>query len=153
MNFKFVSAGEKKKLIEELGKDFGIEKLNYLLIESGRERIRGFTGKMRKEEIVEIGNLINVELIGLYLINREEGKGLRLSFDSTHVLRNEIKQGVLEINDGQLGDWLRGKDLEIVFRRGNVIIKHGEDLVGCGKSNGLKIFNYVPKDRRLKSVR
>ena len=46
MNFKFVSAGEKKKLIEELGKDFGIEKLNYLLIESGRERIRGFTGHM-----------------------------------------------------------------------------------------------------------
>lgn len=151
MNFKFVSSGEKKKIIEELGKDFGIEKLNYLLIESGKERIRGFTGHMSKEEIVEIGGLINVELIGLYLINRNEGKGLRLSFDSTHVLRSEIRDGVIEINDSQLHDWLRGKDLDIEFRKGSVIIKHEEDFVGCGKSNGVKIFNYVPKDRRLRN--
>ncbi len=148
MNLKFIRSSEKKKILAELNERFGIEKIPYLLIYSGREKIRAFSGSLAKEEILQIANLTNVESIGLYVLKKEEM--MRMSLDATHLFKDQIKNNIVEIDESQLHDWMRGKDLDIQKERGGVVIKYKEDFFGFGKSTGSKIFNYVPKDRRLK---
>lgn len=144
----FIKSSEKRKIIEQLNGQYGIEELPFLLIKSGKEKIRGFSGHLLKEEIDELGNLANIETIGLYLIKEEHD--LRLSFDTPLLLKNQIKKNILEINEKDFHLWIRGNDLDIKVPQGTYIIKFEEDFFGCGKSNGEKIFNYVPKDRRLR---
>ncbi|MEK6844396.1 MAG: hypothetical protein AABX83_03120 [Nanoarchaeota archaeon] len=150
MNIRFIRSSEKKRITANLNEQFGIEKLPYLLIESGKERIRGFSGSLSKDEIILIAQLTNVESIGIYLIKKEKERDLRLSLDAAHLLKDQINKNIVEINESQLYDWLRGKDLEIQTEKGNIIIQYKGDLIGSGKSNGERIFNYVPKDRRLR---
>ncbi len=145
---QFIKSSEKKRIIEELNDKFGIEKLPYLLIKSGKEKVRAFSGNLSKEEILQISRLTNIETIGVYFLKYEDQ--LRLTIDALHLLKDQINKNILEINDLELHDWLRGKDLEIQVPQGPIILKYKTDFVGYGKSTGNKIFNYVPKDRRLK---
>ena len=89
MNIRFLSSKEKKKLIEELDERFGIskDKLNYMLLETGKEKIRAFSGTMTREEIFELGKIANVEIIGLYAVKKE--RNLRFSLDFSVLLRKE----------------------------------------------------------------
>lgn len=149
MNLNFIKSPEKRRIIEQLKEQFGISKLHYLLTESGKEKIRAFSGHLSKEEIKKLSYLTNIEAIGVYLLKKEDNF-LRLSLDAIHLLSKQISRNTIEINENQLKDWLRGYDLNIKVPSGIVIIKHNNDFIGSGKSNGQKIFNYVPKDRRLK---
>ena len=146
----FIRSSEKKRIIEKLNEQFGIEKIPYLLIESGREKIRAFSGHLSKEEILELTTITLIENIGIYFLNKEDN--FRLTLDAVHILKDQIKKNIIEIDEVQLHDWLRGKDLILTapINQGPVIIKFKDDFVGYGKSNGIKIYNFIPKDRRLK---
>jgi len=145
---RFVKSNEKRDILKQLNEQFGIEELNYLLIESGREKLRAFSGTLSKDEISKINQITNIELIGTYFI-KKEGE-LRLSFDAPLILRNQIKNNMIEINDSQFEAWIRGNDIQIDSAVGIYIVKYKDDFIGCGKSNGKTLFNFVPKDRRLK---
>lgn len=147
---KFIKSSEKKKILTGLEETYGIAELNYLLIEAGKQRLRGFSGHLSKEEIVQLADLANVEVIGMYLISRKD-EDLRLNFDAGPLFRNQINKRIVQINKDQLELWIRGHDLEIPAPRGIAVIKFEDYLVGIGKSNGEKIFNYVPKERKLKT--
>lgn len=149
MNPYFIKSPEKRKIIRQLKEQFGIESLPYLLIKSGKEKIRAFSGHLSKEEMQKISYLTNIEAIGIYLLKKEDNL-LRLSLDAIHLLSKQITKNTIEINAQQLQDWLKGLNLNIQAQEGFVIIKYKGDFIGSGKSNGQKIFNYVPKDRRLK---
>lgn len=149
MKMQFIKSSEKKEIISQLNNQFGITDLPFLLIESGKEKIRGFSGHLSKDEIIELGKILNIEVIGLYLIKKEENI-FRLSLDATHLLKEQIIKNIIEIDDSQLKEWIRGQDLDIKTQKGIVIIKHASDFIGCGKSSGDKIFNYIPKERRIK---
>jgi len=145
---KFIKSGEKKRILRDLEDQFGIKKLDYVLLETGKQKIRGFSGTMTKEEIRELGEIANVEIVGLYLI-KKEGQ-MRLGLDATSLLKDNVKKSVIEIMDGDVEEWFKGNNLEIVKDNGIYIIKHGEDFLGCGVSDGKKIINYVPKERRIR---
>ncbi len=147
---QFIKSSEKKQILEELNEQFGINKIPYLLIESGKEKIRAFSGSLSKEEIIELGKMANIEGVGIYFLKKEL-TGLRLSFEAVQLLKEQITKNILYINDNQLSLWIRGHDLDIATTPGTYVIAHGEDFFGCGKSNGKSIFNYVPKERRLKN--
>ena len=149
MRINFIKSSKKKEILVKLEEQFGISDLPYLLIESGKEKIRGFSGHLSKEEINEISLILNIEIMGLYLLKQEQD--LRLSLDATTLLKEQITKNIIDISDAQLQEWLRGRDLDIKTPKGTIIIKNKDDLIGCGKSNGEKIFNYLPKDRRLKN--
>lgn len=148
MKVRFIKSPEKRRIEEDLEKQFGITKLPYLLLETGKEKIRGFSGSLSKEEIAKLARIANIELIGLYILKKEFD--YRLSIDTTILLKDQISKNIIEINDAQLYEWIRGRDLDIQYPKETVILKHNGDFVGCGKSNGEKIFNYIPKDRRIK---
>jgi NOL1/NOP2/fmu family ribosome biogenesis protein len=150
MKSEFIKTPEKRRIIEELKEQFGIEDLPYLLIQTGKEKIRAFSGSLSKEDIVSLGKIANVEIVGLYIASSRDSE-IRLSMDGLHLLKEQISKNILEINDEQLQLWLRGSDLPIQAEKGTLAIKYKGDFIGCGKSNGQTIFNYVPKERRLKS--
>ncbi len=149
MNLHFLKSGEKKRLLPELEEQFGITILPYLLLETGKEKIRGFSGTMTKDEIIELGKIANVEIIGIYLIKRE--KRLRLSLDATQTLAQQIKKNIIEIEDKYLESWLKGRNLDIVKDSGVYVIKNKEDFIGCAISDGKKLINHIPKERRIRS--
>lgn len=148
MNIHFIKSSEKRKILEELNEKFGIEELPYLLIESGKEKIRAYSGSMNKDEMMELCRTLNVESIGVYLIKREDS--LRLGFDATQILSAQINKNIIDVDEQNLREWLLGNDLKINANRGVVVIRYKDSFIGCGKSTGEKIINHVPKERRLR---
>lgn len=156
MKIKILNSKERKKLVAELEEQFGVSELPALLVETGKQKVRGFSGSMTRDEILELSEIANVEIVGLYLFKKEDA-GYRISLDGTHVLAGQIKKRIVEINDEQFAEWIRGKDLvfgdtgDSKIPRGVVVVRHGEDFVGTALSNGEKIFNFVPKERRIRN--
>jgi len=147
---KFIKSSEKKKLLRQLEEQFGIEELPFMLIETGKQKIRGFSGTMTKEEIRELGEIANVEIIGAYLIKKE--RKLRLSLDGTTILKEQISKNVVEIDDEQLESWFKGNNLDVQKEKGVYVIRvqGTNDFLGCGISDSKKIINYLPKERRIR---
>jgi NOL1/NOP2/fmu family ribosome biogenesis protein len=148
MKIRFLKSKEKKAILTELEKNYGIKEIPYLLLEAGKQKIRGYSGHLSKEELQELAGITNIEIIGTYLISKKDDDA-RISFDAMHLFK--IEKNMTEITKEQLEKWLRGQDLPISnIPRGITILKYQDDLVGIGKSNTEKIFNYVPKERKLK---
>lgn len=147
---KFLNSKQRKEIQQGLNEQYGITELPYLMIEAGKQRLRAFSGTFSREEIQQLSQIANIELIGMYLISRKDND-LRLNFDAVSLLRDQITKSVLEIDEKQLNLWMHGQDLEIKCPRGIIVLKFKDELVGIGKSNTEKIFNYLPKERKLKT--
>lgn len=145
-----IKTKEKKELLKELEELYGITELPYQLFRGGKQRVRAFSGTMSKEEILELSGIARVEVIGMYLISQKDAEP-RINFDAIPILKNQITKNIFEINEEQYQKWIRGYDLELQAPRGTLIIKFKDDLVGIGKSNGERIFNYLPKERKIKT--
>ncbi|MCA9485991.1 MAG: hypothetical protein KC506_04055, partial [Nanoarchaeota archaeon] len=118
----------------------------------GKRKMRAYSGHLSKEELSELGRIANVEIIGSYIINTRDDD-FRLNFDMVSLLRDKINKTIVEIDEKQLDLWMRGHDLDVKgVERGIVVVKFDGELVGVGKSNTEKIFNYVPKERKLKTA-
>ncbi len=151
MRLNFISSAEKKKIIEQLNEQFGIEKLPYLLFHVGKQRVRAFSGNLSREELKIIEQTLRIDNIGIYLLTQEQE--IRLSFDVVSLLKNQIKKNLIELSDSETQDWFKGHDIELnhEIKPGPVILKNKECLIGAGKSNGKTIFNFVPRERRIKN--
>ena len=151
MNIHFIKSSEKKRLLEQLKEQFGLDSLPYLLIESGKEKVRAFSGHLSKEEILKISQLANIEVIGLYLLRREHD--LRLSFDAASLVSKQISGNILEIDKEQMEKWIRGQNLEIPQnsqKTETLVIKYQNFFLGSGRLKDGILINHVPKERRLK---
>ena len=129
MTIRFIRSSEKNRITEELEKQFGITKLPYLLLETGKEKMLGFSGHLSKEEIIKLSKIANIDLIGIYLLKQENG--FRLSFDATQLLHEQITKNIVQINDSECEKWLRGHDLEKEAPQGIVVIQHNNNFLGC----------------------
>lgn len=145
----FIKSSQKKEILAELQNQFGIQELPYLLVQAGKEKIRAFSGHLSKDEIINISRILNIEFIGIYLLKKEHD--YRLSFDASQILAKQLTKNIVDINEEQYQLWIRGYDLEIKAPKGTILIRFNGDFLGCGKSSGDKIYNYVPKERRLKT--
>ena len=148
MKIKILNKSEKNKIIEKLEK-YGINKIPYLLIQTGREKIRAFSGNLSKEEIIILNRLINIESIGLYFA-KFHGTDLRLSIDACHILKSQINKKIIKLTDKQAQEYLEGKTVEIKQKLKNdfYILKHNLDILGMAKITENIIKNYLPKERR-----
>lgn len=147
---KPLTSSDKKKIIEQLSEQFGITELPGLVIQFGKEKLRLYTGNLSKEELYHLDNEARIETIGLYFAKYEED-GIRLTLDGVRFLKAQITKNILEINDKEADEWLRGSDLDMKTQRGWFILKNNDEFLGCGKSTGEKISNFMPKERRIKN--
>ena len=150
MELKILNSKERQKIAEKLKERFGIESIPYMIVQSGKERLRIASINLSTDEIRKLSQTANIELIGLYfatLVNDE----IRLGIDATHLLKSQITKGMVELNEGDAREWLKGRDLQRKNNeRGFVVMRHKQDLLGTGKLSEEKISNFIPKERRIK---
>jgi NOL1/NOP2/fmu family ribosome biogenesis protein len=154
MKIELLNNSKKKKLIEQIDRNYGIEDLSQLVIQTGKGKFRIYSGSLSKEELNLLGKSINIEIIGSKLCKVDDEK-VRMDFDILNLpeIKNQIKEfSTIHLPDEDLEHWLKGGDLnknEEGFSY--YIIKNKEDILGSGQNAKDHIKNYVPKERRIKS--
>lgn len=164
---KIIYSSEKKRILERIDEQYGISELRYLLLKFGNQKkfkkfsgakssgifymdkIRIYSGSLSNNELNTLAANLRIENIGLYFAKQEKD-GIRLTLDGVQILKHQITKNILELTNQQAEEWLRGMDLGIKTGRGFKILKNNDDLIGCGKSTGEKITNFIPKERRIK---
>ena len=93
---------------------------------------------------------IRIDTIGMYF-GKIEQNGFRLSIEGSQIIGPHASKNVIELDSKEVEEWAKGMDvLKESDCYGYVILKHKNDFVGCGKISNGKIFNFIPKNRRLK---
>ena len=146
---KLIKRKEQKEIMKKLDEQFGIKNLPGILLRFGREKMRLYTGNLNPDEVKDIDRNFNLETAGIYFLKEEKGE-LRISFDSLYLFKDKITENILEVDDKEAIEWLKGNDLNIQTTKGMKVIKHEDKLLGCGKSTGEDIKNFVPKERRIR---
>lgn len=149
MTLKILNHQEKEQLIERLNNQFGIKNIPDSIIKTGADRFVLFTGDLNILKKLE--SLRVIEGIGNY-VAREQLDEIRLSIEGTHLLKEEIKKNIIELDKEQTEQWMHGQQVDIkTGKKGFVVIKYKEDFLGTGKASEEKIGNFIPKNRRLKN--
>lgn len=146
---KILRANEKKRILKQLNEQFGIEKLPHLLIRFGKEKIRAYSGSFTSDDLRFLDKNLRIETAGIY-IAKQHPDGIRLTIDGVSLFKNQITKNILELDDEMAEKWFRGEDLIIEEEREFKILKNNDEFIGCGKSTGERITNFVPKERRIK---
>lgn len=159
MKIDILDKTKKRKFTEKV-EYLGIEKIHGLLIRTGTERVRTFSGSLSVDEIIRLYSEMRIEGIGLYL-GKEQGDEVRLSLDALHMLKNQITKNVIEISELQEKEWFLGHDIHLSEEQkqeykefvGFVAVKAGIDFIGTGKiySDKSAVSNFLPKERRVRS--
>ena len=144
-----INEQERLELINKLNKEYGIIDLDFRLIRFGEEKIRIFSGDINENILEKLDKRLRIESIGLYSFKYTEDK-VRLTIDILPLLKDKITKNILELSQKDENSWLKGNELYIESDRAFKVLKSGPDLIGCGKSTGTKITNFVPKERRIK---
>ncbi len=142
---------QEQEIADYLKRQFGVKRIPGRLAKMGEERIFLFCGDATDEEIYRIEHVVPVERVGFYFakIIRDEFK---LSIEGAQILKDKITKNIFELNKEQAEEWMMGRELNIkTGKKGFLIMKYGNDFLGCGKASEEKIGNFVPKMRRLKS--
>ena len=147
---KTLSSSRKKKIIQQLEDQFGITSLPYLFLQFGKDKIRVYSGNLSKENLNNLDKNTRIENMGLYFA-RIQPDGIRLTIDGIQLVKDQITKNIMEINDNQAKDWFKGNDLDIKAESAFKILKNNDEFIGCGKSTGDRITNFVPKERRIKN--
>lgn len=154
MGLKVIFKTEKRKLLDKLAY-YGIENLKYLLIHSGNEKIRAYSGILSTEELNDLNKIIGIDTIGCYFFT-DHGNEIRLSPEAIMLLKQDINNNVISLNEEQAQEWLVGQDINLDNLQlpnqtnGFKVIKIKEDLISMGKLSSNKLMNYLPKERRIK---
>ena len=145
MKFEFLKSKEIKELKNKIDKQFGVvPELDYIFLKNTQDRIFAVSKKLKE---FDIGNL-RVNRVGLYFGKVEDGL-LRLTIEGVQLIKPN--DNVLEINEEQLKDWVKGQNLVMNSDlRGVAIIKFENDYLGCAKIGKGIVYNFIPKERRLK---
>lgn len=153
---EFIAQQEKSEILKKL-KIYGIEKIPFLLTKSGNEKIRAFSGNLIKEEINKLTQNVFIETIGLYFA-KIDGKEIRLSIDALHLLKEQIKNNIIELTQEQAEEYLKGKEPQASEEQKKqttekiyYVLKYNQDILGMSKIVQGQIKNYLPKERRRKN--
>ncbi len=144
-NFELLNSKRIKKLNNQLKEQFGnvFDFKNYLVFRTPKDRIYIITKEFGEHDFSKI----KINNIGLYFLTIMND-GLRFSIDGSQLF--EAKKNILELDEKQFEEWMVGNDLNLEFDKGYVIVKHKNEFLGCGKSLGERVLNFVPKGRRVK---
>jgi len=167
MKIEILNKAKKKKIIQNTS-GFGITKIPELLIRTGRERIRAFSGSLSTKEIYDLWRILPIEGIGLYVakdaINKKSGEHeTRISLDGLHAWQEQINKKIIVLSEEQELEWFKGKNIEFSNEEQNVLkekkgffeVKSADkkDFIGMGKlgDEGKTLYSFLPKERRRKS--
>ena len=134
------------KYMQKFMKDqFGTH-LNGVFYRGSKDRVYLGTNETIKVNL----RSFNAEGVGVY-IGRLTDQGFRPSIEGAQLLRP--KKNVFELTEAQLKDWLMGYTIELdTDYNGYCALSYKGEVVGPGKIANNKVWNYVPKERRIKKL-
>jgi NOL1/NOP2/fmu family ribosome biogenesis protein len=160
---EILDSHKKKDFLKEVSY-LGEFKTNKLFISTGSETVRVYSGHLHVDEILKIWRHFPIEGLGLYfgkmIIDKHGRKEARLSLDALHLMKDQIKEHIVEINQEQAEKWFRGNNLELSAEQkaqykgivGYVAVKFKDDLIGTGKlTEGGILLSFLPKERRIRN--
>ncbi len=145
-NLRILNSKEKKNIYMLINEQFGCDlDEEYEIFMNSRNRIFLLNKDFVKIDISQL----RVNSLGLYfgeIYNNE----LRLSIEGSQLIGKTAKKNVLDLEDEQAAKWMKGEDFEIDSDlKGFVLVKNNSIFLGCGKISNKKLYNYVPKERRV----
>ncbi|MFA5020075.1 MAG: hypothetical protein WC533_03165 [Candidatus Pacearchaeota archaeon] len=153
MNAEFLDNTKKKKLISEIEEQYGIDNIPFLIIETGKDKYRIYSGELSKDEIKELSKSVRIEFIGSKIC-KKDNVNVRLNFDMLNLplIKEQINKNIVEINEEQIKPWLKGENVEknVNLSSSYLVVKNKGDFLGMGQNGKTFIKNYVPKERRVK---
>ncbi len=162
MKFNVMDRSKKKKFILGIN-DFGIEKIDEVLIKWGNERVKAYSGDFSRDEIDKLKYILPVEDIGLYVgkdaVSKKTGAHeFRLTLDAVSVWKDKIVDNIIEVDEKQEDVWFSGTDVELGKEqigklKGFVVVKSKKDgdFIGIGKIGKENIlYNSSPRGRHRK---
>lgn len=162
----------KKKTVKEIlnivEKQWGLkkgcgDKLDFIFLMNSKNKLF-----IINKEIVNVDfDMLRIDSMGLYLgevkdLTSKNGE-LRLSIEGSQIIGPLATKNVVEISDGLKKLWIRGFDIEVKninddetksteqINNVYVLLKNENDFLGCGKFSNGKIYNLIPKSRRVTS--
>ena len=93
--------------------------------------------------------ILRINSVGLYF-GELKNERLRLSIEGSQIVGPCAKKNVIELDDAQSMEWLKGNDVDKECEDCLAIIKTKFGFAGCGQAKQGKILNFVPKTRRIK---
>ena len=145
MKERFLSKRQAKKIIELIEQQWGCRfGDDYVFLEKENKVY------ITKHEIEAVPfEHMRVNSIGLYLAEIKDSS-IRLSIEGSQLIGPRAIRNVVELTSEETNRWVQGEDLEKdVDSAGFVIMRSGQDYLGCGKPKQGRILNFIPKSRRL----
>ena len=146
----FLNSKETKEILKLIEEQWGAKlKLDYTFAKNSKNRIFIVNKDINKIDFSKL----RINSIGMYFCDLENE--IRLSIEGSQIIGPKAVKNVVEINEEQTKQWLKGEDLEIEDKgnyRRFVIIKHENDFLGSGKFKDNRILNYVSKSRRINAI-
>lgn len=147
---KILNTREVKSIKEKLKEQFGISELgDYVFLLNNKGKLFFINKDLSRIEV----DKLKVDKYGLYFgeLRNEE---LRLSMQGAGLIGKKAKKNVVEISKEEIQDYFIGLDLDKDFGEGKkfVLLKYGDDIVGCAKYKEGKVLNFLPKINRTKDL-
>ncbi|MDO8481151.1 MAG: hypothetical protein Q7S65_05060 [Nanoarchaeota archaeon] len=138
-----------REIVANLKERFGFEgKLEYVFLLNNKERLYIVNPEIAA---IPLSNL-RINTLGMYFGEWKRNE-VRLSIEGSQRIGPDCTKNVLELDDEQTKEWLKGYDVPLVYPdRGYLLIKHGSDFLGCARALDDKLQNFVPKNRRVKAT-
>lgn len=142
---QILNAKECKEIYKLLKDVFGFEeKLDFAFLMNKEGKIYVVNREIEK---IDFSNL-RVDAIGMYFAEFKDSE-LRLSIEGSQLIGPKATKNVIELSKEEARTWLKGFELAKDLKNGFYIMKHETDFMGTGKCSRGKIYNYVPKTRRI----
>lgn len=135
-----------KHIYEQLEQQYGFkEKLPYAFLKNNQDKLY-----IIHRDVDEIdAQDLHIDTLGLYFATQYP-EALRLSMEGSQILGVNAHKNILDLTKEQTKSWFRGEDLEVPSElNGFQILRSGPDYLGCGKASKGKLYNYLPKTRRI----
>lgn len=140
-----MNSKEVNKVLKQLKEQFDIDfPKDYYFFKNNKGRVFLISKRLKDINL----DKVRVNELGLYFATIEKD-GVRLSIEGSQLLK-DAKKNVIELTEEQFLEWLKGFDIDVEDERnGFMIVKHKNYFCGSGKLKENKLFNFVPKSRRI----
>lgn len=149
-SLRFLNSKERKELLARIMERWDAEiSEDYVFLRNTKNKIFMVSRDVERIDLEKV----RVNNIGLYFGEITERDELRLSIEGASIVGRAARKNVLEVSSEQARRWFAGEDIDVEDERdGFMIVKSGNDYLGCGKLARRKLLNFVPKARRIEAM-
>ena len=148
--FQALNNREAKPILAYLTEHFGFEgTLDYAFILTAKNKLYAASKEIFNLAVEEL----RVSSFGVYFGEWRDDQ-LRPSIEGSQIIGPKCTKNVIDLTIDQRNQWMNGEQInrteQMIETHGVVILRCEDDYLGSGKISTELIYNYVPKNRRVR---